>query len=112
MFTSLWFDTFRASLNQDLLRFLPELILCSTIVLMLFFRLFPFFNRFHMGPFAMGAALLALLCSVEQFERPPEPVWLESVLGFDFLGFLAFDNRTYLFSGLLAFDNLAIFMRV
>ena len=47
-------------LQRDLLAFLPELLLCATIVLMLLARLFPGLGRAHMCDFALGLSVLAL----------------------------------------------------
>src|SRR4051794_18082302 len=48
------------SLERDLLAFLPELILCTTVVGMLLARLFTAFTRTHLGWFALVMSGLAL----------------------------------------------------
>ena len=55
-----WIDTLQASLGRDLLAFLPELILCGAIVLLLLLRLFSASNRLHLGSVALVLTLVAL----------------------------------------------------
>jgi NADH-quinone oxidoreductase subunit N len=89
-----------ASLGRDLLGFLPELVLCGAIVLMLLVRLFPRFDRRHLGGVAFVLTVYALIVSYCQWGR------------------LGYDPRprdvTHLemFSGLLAYDNFTIFIRL
>src|SRR5713226_6506999 len=85
------------ALGLDLLAFLPELILCATIVTMLFVRLF---GRWHMGWLALCLTFYAFLVSWYQ--------WLGA----------NYDPRPYgtksleIFSGLLVYDNFTIFLRL
>jgi NADH-quinone oxidoreductase subunit N len=81
-----------ANLGADLLAFLPELVLCAGIVFLLVFRLFRVLNRVHLGVFALAVALLALGVSWQQ--------WQEDT------------TRPEMFSGLLAYDKLTIFLRL
>jgi NADH-quinone oxidoreductase subunit N len=81
-------------LVQDLLAFVPELILCGAIVLMLLMRLFTAFNRLHMSSVALIMTLVALAASGQQWVDYPWP------------------RSTDIFSGLLAFDFFTIFLRL
>ena len=81
-----------ANLGADLLKFLPELVLCAGIVSLLLFRLFPVLNRAHLGLFALAVALLALGVSWQQWQEDVTP--------------------GEMFSGLLAYDKLTIFLRL
>ncbi len=55
------------ALIRDLGAFLPELVLCGAIVLLLMLRLFSSFNRVHLGWFALLATVVALAVSVCQW---------------------------------------------
>src|SRR5438105_248337 len=79
-------------LLPDVMNFMPELILCATIVVLLLARLFRAAGRLHMGSFALVGALFALAVSARQWYDNPA--------------------RAEMFSGLLAFDNLTIFLRL
>jgi NADH-quinone oxidoreductase subunit N len=91
------------SLQTDLLAFLPELILCGTIVLLLLLRLFRALDRVHLGGAALGLTLLALFIALCQwfgwFEHAADP------RGRDV-------PSLRLFTGLLVYDNFTIFLRV
>src|SRR5437867_870815 len=94
------YQALQATLGRDLLAFLPELILCGTIVLMLVLRLFSHFDRRHMGGFALILTFYALVVSVYQWTGSPT---------FDPRG----DKTSLdLFSGLLVYDNFTIFLRI
>jgi NADH-quinone oxidoreductase subunit N len=88
----------QASLGQDLMAFLPELVLCGTIVLLLLARLF---IHFHVGWPALVLTFYAFVVS-----------WLQ------WLGSESYDPRPVgthsleLFSGMLAYDNFTIFLRL
>jgi NADH-quinone oxidoreductase subunit N len=77
---------------QDCRDFLPELILCGTIVLLLLLRLFDAFNRWHLGWVALALTLAALGVSASQ--------WYDS------------RSSAQLFSGLIVYDHLTIFLRL
>jgi NADH-quinone oxidoreductase subunit N len=81
-----------ANLTRDLNNFMPELLLCSTIVMLLLLRLFPGMHRAHMGWVALFGCVLALLTSAGQ--------WIDN------------QNSVDMFSGLLVNDNLTIFLRL
>src|ERR1043165_6255799 len=97
------YDSLQATLGRDILAFLPELILCATIVLMLLLRLFSRFDRRHMGGIAFILTAYALLVSVGQWLGYGiyDPRADEGSAGY---GKTAFD----LFSGLLVYDNFTI----
>jgi NADH-quinone oxidoreductase subunit N len=86
------YQTFR-----DLLILAPEAALVLTMTLLLFLRLFPTFDRWHLGYLSLIACLMALLISSLQ--------WLSFPLG------SAAESRE-LFSGLLVFDGLSAFTRM
>jgi NADH-quinone oxidoreductase subunit N len=56
------------SLIWDTVAFLPEVVLCTAIVVLLVLRLFPSFARMHLGWFALAATLVALAVSVCQWD--------------------------------------------
>ena len=56
-------DPLTSRLGQDSIAFLPELILCGTIVLLLVLRLFSIFDRLHLGWLALLLTLGALTVS-------------------------------------------------
>jgi NADH-quinone oxidoreductase subunit N len=96
-------QTLQAGLSVDLVAFLPELILCATIVILLFIRLFPRFDRRHLGWVALVLTLYALFLSWFQWNH------LE---GYEPRHGLAVTHPLNLFSGLLVFDNFSIFMKL
>ena len=61
------FDAMTTELQRSLTAFLPELVLVTGIVLMLFFRLFNWSHRVHMSNWALGFSLLAGICSLWQW---------------------------------------------
>ena len=50
----------QSHLNDDLLAFTPELILCGGIVLLLILRMFKALDRVHLGSIALVLTLAAL----------------------------------------------------
>jgi NADH-quinone oxidoreductase subunit N len=82
-------------LMLDLQAFLPELILCGGIVLMLLLRLFGPFDRLHMGWVALLFTLAAVAQSAAQWQANP-----------------ANAAQVQIFDGLLVFDNFTIFLRL
>src|SRR5438132_13071149 len=78
-------------LGKDLLHFAPELILCFTIVLMLFLRLFTGLNRLHLGSLALVLTVVALLVNWDAWQNA--------------------GGSDVMFTGLLAFDNFTLFRR-
>jgi NADH-quinone oxidoreductase subunit N len=92
-----------AILGRDALAFLPELVLCGTIVLLLLLRLFNQFNRLHLGPVALLLTLYALVvswCQWTQIAYDPR------------VTFAGRPQALQIFSGLLVYDNFTIFLRL
>jgi NADH-quinone oxidoreductase subunit N len=84
--------------------FLPELILCGTIVLLLLLKLFRGLDRVHLGWVALVAVLAALAVSWAQWR---------GLYGFPSPEDIGMPQRGVdLFSGLLAYDNFTIFVRL
>ncbi len=79
-------------LGIDVLGFLPELILCGAIVLMLLLRLFTALDQWHMSWVALGLTGAALVIAAGQWANNPRP----------------FD----MFTGLLAYDGFTVFLRL
>lgn len=77
---------------RDCMDFLPELILCGTIVLLLLVRLFSALNRWHLGYLSLILSLTAFAAACSQ--------WLD-----DF-------QARQLFTGLLVYDHLTIYLRL
>src|SRR5262249_39486448 len=113
--TSNAIEKLETNLVVDLNAFLPEVILCGAIVLLLLLRLLTSFQRVHMSWVALVFTLLALAVSWVQWAGP----------GHVHLGFYQFDLPFYrpadlhvqtsshdIFGGLLAFDNFTIFVRM
>ena len=81
-------DQFTA-LGTDLLRFLPELVLAGGVILLLLLRLVPKFDRAHLGTVSTAVAAAALVAAV--WQSPGE---------------------SSVFTGLLALDGLAVYLRI
>ncbi|MBX9582210.1 MAG: NADH-quinone oxidoreductase subunit N [Gemmataceae bacterium] len=60
MLTAARVESLRAALDTDLLLFLPELVVCGGVVLLLLCRLAPALDRVHLGPVALAVLLGAL----------------------------------------------------
>src|SRR5436309_1993786 len=92
----------QASLNRDSLAFLPELFLCGGIVLMLLVRLFTFFDRNHLGWVALVLSLGAFGITWTQWTGGAEysPADYSPTTSLN------------LFSGLLVYDNFALFVKL
>src|SRR5437867_11962237 len=94
------------SLLSDLLAFLPELTLCMAIVLMLVLRLFRALDRTHLGLYALGLTLVALILSCAQWR------------GWASFGIVTpeqsdrFFKLQHVFSGLLVFDTFTVYVRI
>jgi len=101
MFNKIEISALSGSLLSDVLNFLPEAVVCTAIVLLLVLRLFSFMRRTHMVPLALALVLLALAISYVQ--------WDSSLLGPIFEPTANVDRS---FTGLLAFDNFTIFLRL
>jgi NADH-quinone oxidoreductase subunit N len=90
-------------LRGDLAYFLPELVLCATILAMLFLRLFNSLNRFHMGSIAVAGVVVAFLAALRQWS-PLDPAGATGASGWP-----RSDNA---FAGMLANDSLSVFARI
>jgi NADH-quinone oxidoreductase subunit N len=77
------------SLQRDLVAFLPELILCGTIVVMLLARLVTSLGRMHLGWFALVMSIIALVSAISAWPG---------------------EGRSS-FSGLLVVDTFGLFFR-
>jgi len=94
-------------LRLDSAAFLPELILCGAIVVLLLLRLFSAFDKLHMGWVAFGLTLVALVVGAYQ--------WHGGVPGLpspDDLAGPTHNQAVPLFGGLLIYDRLTIFLRL
>jgi NADH-quinone oxidoreductase subunit N len=80
-------------LADDLFLFLPELILCSSIVFLLLLRLVPAIDRMHLGMVALACTLVAMAAAVLQW------------VGGDGLA-------KPFFGGMLAYDNFTVYLRI
>jgi NADH-quinone oxidoreductase subunit N len=89
----------QSQLAVDFIYFLPELILCGAIVVMLLLRLFKFFDQWHLGPLALGLTGVALATT--------GMLWY--MKNFPKAGNLP-DKE--IFNHLLVFDNFTIFLRL
>jgi NADH-quinone oxidoreductase subunit N len=99
MFMQPWIETLRDELVGDLYRFSPELAACTGIIVLLLLRLFSALNRFHLGAVALLFCTLSLILSVGQWQTEVNAA--------------AHVSRTEIFfTGLLAYDKLAIFLRI
>ncbi len=96
----------QGGLMDDALMFLPEVILCGTIVLLLLLRMFQG-GRSQLGGYALILTLCALAAAAAQWYRP----WAEYLQ----LPTPADDSLTHarqLFGGLLVYDRLTLFLRL
>jgi NADH-quinone oxidoreductase subunit N len=104
--TSQELDRLTTNLNVDFFAFMPELILCVTIVLLLILRMLPTFRRVHLGWVALACTLAALVVSWGQWS---------GALGEDFASpnmLNELGKEHGMFSGLLVYDNFTIFFRL
>jgi NADH-quinone oxidoreductase subunit N len=101
-------DTLQASLGQDLLAFLPEVVLCGTIVLLLLVRLFPRFDRRHLGGVTLILTLYALFIGWCQWVP-----YTGDVLRYDpRLDYGVHPTSLTAFGGMLVYDNFFLFVRL
>jgi NADH-quinone oxidoreductase subunit N len=85
-------DQLQAFLAQDVVNFLPELIVAGSIVLLLVLRLFTSLDRWHLGWMALVGTLAALAISALQ--------WAGGA------------GAEEMFTGLLVYDNFTVFLRL
>ncbi len=64
-------DSLLQGLSRDSLAFLPELLVCCVIVLLLFLRLFPLLDRVHLGWIALVATIGILVVGWYQWNGRP-----------------------------------------
>jgi NADH-quinone oxidoreductase subunit N len=86
------------NLQRDCRHFLPELILCGTIVLLLLLRLIRGFRTWHLGVETLVLTVVALLMSMRQW-------W-------DNTSTSAGAVHYEMFGGLLIYDNFTVFLRL
>jgi NADH-quinone oxidoreductase subunit N len=104
-------------LGLDLTAFLPELILCVGIVVLLLLRVLSASQRTHLGPVALTFTLLALFVAFLQW-RGGNPLGTSADAGpHSALQDLApitapIAKAIDLFSGLLIYDGLTVYMRL
>src|SRR4051794_11278583 len=111
----------QVALLDDSLKFLPELLLCAGIVLLLALRLIPALDRAHLGWTALVFTLLALLVSACQWLNGYGGLELSGRVGealgrvYQDLGLNSLrhpDNHgVKLFSNLLVYDTFTSFLR-
>src|SRR5262245_37544985 len=100
-------DKLQGDLLLDVLVFLPELLLCVGIVVLLLWRLVPMFDRTHLGGIALAFTLAALAVSICQW-KGGFGEWLPNLLETPSL--MAMKARPF-FTGLLVYDHFTIFLR-
>lgn len=99
--TQTFIDRLSGDLRRDLVAFLPELILCVAIVLMLLGKMIGALSRLHMSVFAFAAGAIALATAISMWPAP----WTT-------VGSVPLTGRTAAFSGLLVFDTFGLYVRV
>ena len=107
-----------ALLSRQMLSFLPETIVCLTIVLLLFMRLFGSPRQSHMGHTAIVFTLVALGIAVLQWMalslgKTAGASGLDSILkGFKSFEELDPKHAEELFSGLIIYDRLTVALKL
>lgn len=91
----------------DLFAFLPELVLCATIVLLLILRMLPTFRRVHLGWVALALTLAALALSWIQWSGVLSDI-IKQPGELDPVG-KAHDK---MFGHMVVYDNFTIFFRL
>jgi NADH-quinone oxidoreductase subunit N len=92
-------------LARDCEVFLPELILCLGIVLLLVLRLFRAFDRLHLGWAALVVSVASLLAALNQWHGLEGDYDVCRQPG-------CFGGSLPFFGGLLVFDNFTVFLRL
>src|ERR1700730_16227049 len=99
----------------NLLDFMPELLLCVAVVILLVLRLFRAFNKVHLGSVALVFTLFALAFSVTQWLVREAGQGGAAVGGFVTLSAPDPTGPRMIFgdakSGLLVYDHLTVFLR-
>jgi NADH-quinone oxidoreductase subunit N len=90
--------------DSSLWAFLPELILCGTVLVMLLVRLFRGGDRFHAGYIALAGSLLALY-----FAAP----WssLTAIVNAEGATAAGAVTRMEIFTGMLVYDTFSVYLR-
>src|SRR5262249_10876951 len=88
---------------RDCTAFIPELVVCATIVILLLLRLVNSFNRLHLGWISLILTGFGLVTACGQWSGACAA--LDPRVG-------PHASSLELFTGLLAFDNFTIFLRV
>jgi NADH-quinone oxidoreductase subunit N len=101
MFRPEYIQDLQAHLARDCVAFLPELILCVGIVLLLLLRLFRALDGLHLGWVALAVSAAALVAALGQWR---------GVYGFESPGQLG--GSLPIFTGLLVYDNFTIYLRL
>jgi NADH-quinone oxidoreductase subunit N len=99
----------QASLGDDLLAFLPELIVSGAIVLLLLFRMLP---RMEHRPATLVALMLSIMALGTALGQAFGQVHPLSLFFPDAEGASNTNRVLELFSGMLIFDNFTIFFRI
>jgi len=94
-------DQMQADLMRDSAAFLPELLLCGVIVLLLVLRLIPALDRLHLGWVALVLTAVPLAVAVGQWQGVGD---LKSP---DHYG-----KALPIYGGLLVYDRLTLFLRL
>lgn len=113
------FGEMQEELSRAIFAFMPELLLCGTIVLLLIFRLFKAFDRWHMGEVALVFTLLAFGISFLQWvgkpgdDLPKDPSYWDLLRSFQVSpSFYSQAHSQEMFTGLLVYDNFTVFLRL
>ncbi len=90
---------------RDSMAFLPELVLCGVIVLLLLIRLFTVFDKMHLSGVALLGVLAAFVVSLLQWRG-----------NMGLAGPYNSDSNvaasSYLFGGMLVYDHLTVYLRL
>lgn len=98
MLTTSFLDDLQGGMLHSLEVFLPELVLCGGIVVLLLLRLFLNGERLHLGFVALGFTLAALGFAWVQWQSHPS---LQGIV-----------QQQDVFGGMIVFDRLTAFMRL
>ncbi len=90
--------------DSSLWAFMPELVLCATVLMLLLVRLFRGGHRFHAGYIALAGSLLALY-----FAAPWQH--LSSLISADAAAAPSAVTRMEIFTGMLVYDTFSVYLR-
>ena len=105
------FEILQAGLIRDPQAFLPELILCLAIVLMLLLKLFRAFARTHMGGLALALSAFALAVTCAQWLGDTD-FFQKNVGMLSPPAFAQSAGSADMFSGMLTYDYFTIALRL